>query len=625
MSASIREMFGLVARDYRACWKPLVLTDLAFKVVAFVVLTPLVGILFRSFVAMAGHTVLADEDILFYFLGPMGWVTIIIVGAVWVAIVALQQAALLAILSRTASGQPATVLDGLGFAWQQVAPVLKVTVRLVGLALLIAVPFLAAGGAVYLTMLTEYDINFYLTEKPPEFWTAVMLIGAILTAMACVLLWFIIGWVLALPIVLFEQVAPADVLRTSRERAAGHRQTIAKWIVCWALANLTFGTCTTALVGLFGRLIVPTTSDSLRLLVLAIGLVVIVWAIVALANALVGATTFATMLANLYRKLSEPEDLTAFDSHDATPTKTSLLQFRLTRVRLIYTAGIAACLAALVGVVTLRSLQLEDHTEIMAHRGASAAAPENTLAAIQRAIDDDADWIEIDVQESKDGQIVVVHDSDLKKVNGPAKKIWDSTAAELRSVDIGSWFLPEFAGERVPLLGEVLEMAAGKIKVNIELKHYGHAQQLEQRVIDLVEAHNMQDNVVLMSLKYDSVKKAKALRPKWKVGLLTAVALGDLTELEADFLAVNAKLGTRRFIRRAHDRGKEVYIWTVNEPISMSVFVGRGADALITDEPALARDVLWLRSTLNPFERLLLELAHLFGVEPDTPSSEADA
>jgi glycerophosphoryl diester phosphodiesterase len=120
------------------------------------------------------------------------------------------------------------------------------------------------------------------------------------------------------------------------------------------------------------------------------------------------------------------------------------------------------------------------------------------------------------------------------------------------------------------------------------------------------------------------VKKAKSLRPQWKVGLLTAVAFGDLTEMEADFLAVNAKIGTRRFIRRAHDRNKEVYIWTVNDPISMSVFVGRGADALITDEPALARDVFHLRSALSSFERLLLELAHLFGVQPDMPSSEDD-
>ena len=627
MPATVREMFGSVFREYRSCWKPLVLADLAFKILAFVVLTPLVGALFRFFVAVSGRTVLADEDILYYFLGPVGWVTIVVVGAVWIGIVALEQAALLAILSRSKSKRKSAVIRSLAFVWQHAVPVLKVTVRLVGLSLLIVVPFLAAGGAIYVSMLTKYDINYYLTEKPPEFWTAGVLIALILLAMACVLLWFVIGWVLALPIVLFEKVTPADVLRVSRQRASGHRRTIAKWVVCWALANLAFGTLTTALVGVIGRLIVPTASDSLRLLVFTVGVVLVVWSVVVLINALVGATTFATMLANVYRTVADSEFATKFDTPNGESADTPLLPFKLTRKRLIYAASISACIASAVGFVTLRGLRLDDHAEIMAHRGSSAAAPENTLAAVKQAIEDGADWVEIDVQESKDGQVVVVHDSDLKKVGGPAKKIWESTAAELRSdtVDIGSWFSPEFAGERVPLLAEVLEMAADKIKVNIELKHYGHAQMLEQCVIDVVEAHNMQDQVVLMSLKYDSVKKAKALRPEWKVGLLTAVAIGDLTELEADFLAVNAKLGTRRFIRRAHNRGKEVYLWTINDPISMSVYVGRGADALITDKPALAREVLQLRSSLSPFERLLLELAHFFGVEPETLSREEDA
>jgi glycerophosphoryl diester phosphodiesterase len=117
-------------------------------------------------------------------------------------------------------------------------------------------------------------------------------------------------------------------------------------------------------------------------------------------------------------------------------------------------------------------------------------------------------------------------------------------------------------------------------------------------------------------LKYDAVKKMKQLRPQWTVGLLTAVAIGDLTtQDQADFLAVNMDLATRKFIRAAHAANKEVFVWTVNEPISISTMAGRGVDSIITDKPALARQVLKHRKNLSSVERLLIELAEVFGVE----------
>jgi glycerophosphoryl diester phosphodiesterase len=621
MTTKTRQLLRKIANEFRANCKPLVLTDLAFKVIAFVVLTPLVGGLFRFFVSISGRQVLADEDILFYFLGPVGWLTLITVGATWLAIVALEQTALLAILSRREHGEVAKVSDGLAFAWRNATGVLKVTSRMVVWTLVVAVPFLAAGGAIYLKLLTEFDINFYLTTKPPEFWTAVISIGSILTVMAVVLVWLFSGWLLALPILLFENVAPAVVLKTSRARGAGHRTAVALWIFGWAAMNVLISAVATGIVGLVGRTIVPTATGSIKLLVIAVGSVMIVWGATALVTALVGATTFSVMLANLYRELSDREKLgTAADAGLAIR-----LPLALTRKTLIVGGVIAVLVAALVGVYTLKGVRLDDQAEIMAHRGASAAAPENTMAAILLAIEHEADWVEIDVQESLDGVVLVVHDSDLKKVGGSEKKIWEATAEELRSVEIGNWFDPPYPNQHVPTLEEVLVACKGKIGVNIELKHYGHAVNLEQRVIDLVEKHNMQDEIVLMSLKHDSVVKAKQLRPEWKIGLLAAATIGDLTQLEADFLAVNSGMATRSFVRRAHGNDQQVYVWTINDALTMSVMFGKGVDAIITDEPALARRVLAERAELSTVERVLLELALLFGIEPEKASAVEDA
>jgi glycerophosphoryl diester phosphodiesterase len=264
----------------------------------------------------------------------------------------------------------------------------------------------------------------------------------------------------------------------------------------------------------------------------------------------------------------------------------------------------------------MQDIRLEDTVEIIAHRGASKAAPENTLAAIRKAIEDQTDWVEIDVQETIDGEVVVFHDSDFMKLAGVDLKIWDATLADLKKIDIGSWFDAKFSDQRAPTLAEVLNTCRGKVRVNIELKYYGHDQQLEQRVVDLVEAHGMASNIVLMSLKTDAVKKMKRLRPDWKTGLLLSVSAGALKNLDADFLAVNAQFANRSFIRSAHDSGKEVYVWTVNDAPTMSTMIGRGVDSLITDRPALARSVLEQRAQMNLPQRLLLELAGILGVTP---------
>jgi glycerophosphoryl diester phosphodiesterase len=150
----------------------------------------------------------------------------------------------------------------------------------------------------------------------------------------------------------------------------------------------------------------------------------------------------------------------------------------------------------------------------------------------------------------------------------------------------------------------------------IELKYYGHNKDLEQRVLNIVNGHEMSSDVMYMSLNIDAVNKMKELDPDCRAGLLMSVLGTKIQDTNADFLAVNAMFVNRSFIQRAHASGKEVYVWTINDAVTMSRMIGIGVDGLITDKPDLARRVLAERSTLNPAERLLLELSETFGIEP---------
>jgi glycerophosphoryl diester phosphodiesterase len=267
----------------------------------------------------------------------------------------------------------------------------------------------------------------------------------------------------------------------------------------------------------------------------------------------------------------------------------------------------------------MNRLDIEDNTMVIAHRGASADAPENTLAAMELAITEGADWVELDVQETRDGEVVVIHDSDLKKIGGSGLKVFESSLAELQSVDIGSWKDPSFSGQRIPTLQQVLELCKDRIKILIELKYYGQEERLEERVAKLVEAAGMQNQIVVMSLSYPGIQKMKSIRPDWKVGLLASVAIGDITRLEADFFAINATFANRAFIKRVHKQNQKVLVWTVNDPISMSAMMSKGADGIITDKPALAATVRNERSEMSVHERMMIQLASFIGKEPVRP------
>jgi glycerophosphoryl diester phosphodiesterase len=145
--------------------------------------------------------------------------------------------------------------------------------------------------------------------------------------------------------------------------------------------------------------------------------------------------------------------------------------------------------------------------------------------------------------------------------------------------------------------------------------------------VDIVEQTGMESDIMIMSLKIDGLRKAAALRPTWTRGLLNTASIGDLTRLDLDFLALNSLAASPTMIKRAHKQGMKVYVWTINDPVQMSVMMSRGVDGIITDEPALARQVIEWRKQLGPFGRLVVwvagETGLLHGV--DKYSTEEDA
>ncbi|MFQ5935509.1 MAG: glycerophosphodiester phosphodiesterase family protein [Acidiferrobacterales bacterium] len=612
-------VLALIWRDLRRTWATLTLTSVLYRILAAAILTPLVAFVLWAFLATSGREVVADEDLLLVLLDPIGWAGLIVIGGLTLTIIAMEQACLMTIAFGSVRDLAVSMREALHYAFARGGRVLALATRIVVRVILIAVPFLAASGAVYAALLTEFDINFYLSQRPPVFWTAVVLLGLVLAGLSATLIVVLVRWAFALPLVLFENVEPARAFRASAERTHGGRWTIALSLIGWGVTCLVLSALATELVSLLGQLLVPLATGSLPWLLFVLGTVLLLFVLFHLTVSLIQAIAFSLIVVHLYERYSTTQDTrrpwaTTFARlGDHIPARISARVFRW---------GAFAALAIATGVAgaLLHEAELEDRTEITAHRGASRAAPENTLAAVKQAIEDGAHWVEIDVQRTADNEVVVIHDRDLRRIGGVNLRVADAMYAELSAIDVGAWFGPEFRGERVPKLDQVLALCKGRIKVNIELKYYGSDERLAERVVEIVETQGMVDQIITMSLRHDAVRQMKALRPDWTTGLLTAVAVGDLTRINVDFYAVKANVATRRFVRRAHRRSRQVYAWTVNDVVGMTTLISRGVDNLITDEPALAMAVLRDRAQLSPAERLLVKVGLMVGVRPAPPS-----
>jgi glycerophosphoryl diester phosphodiesterase len=227
-------------------------------------------------------------------------------------------------------------------------------------------------------------------------------------------------------------------------------------------------------------------------------------------------------------------------------------------------------------------------------------APENTLAAFQAALDSGADGIELDVCRCASGEIIVIHDDAIDRTTNSSGTVATIKLGSMRELDAGSWFHPRFAGERIPTLQEVFELVSGKLLMNIEIK--GRALRgdgIEAEIAALVRHFGMDEKVILSSFNPAALVRARRVAPHLPRGMLFArpyPAAAPVAWLRPwvrpQALHPHFSEVTPDWLARARQRGYRVNPWTVNEEADLRRLAEMGVDSLITDHPALARQVV---------------------------------
>lgn len=259
----------------------------------------------------------------------------------------------------------------------------------------------------------------------------------------------------------------------------------------------------------------------------------------------------------------------------------------------LLTFALAVCYYVLPANDELRTMLGGSVPIVTAHRGFSAAAPENTLPAFQLAIDQGCERAELDVQMTKDGVVMVTHDTNMRRCTGRNQNIYDLTYDEVRKLDAGRWFGKKYAGTKVPTLEEVLDLCKGKIELNIEIKPNAATPELEAETLRIIREKGFENDCVITSQSYETLCKVKELAPGISTGYILALGVGSYYDLPAaDFFSVESTFITSGMVQQVHLRGKTVSAWTVNREEDASDLLSLGVDDIITDKPGMVQQLM---------------------------------
>ena len=576
----------------RACSRKIILFELIYKLGATAIVYPFLLFLLETVLKVSGVNYLTNEYILKILANPVTWIAVIAALVLFVAYCVYEMSYLLVCFEADRQGSDVTMLDIAITAFKNVRDILdfkRIPVIMYFFVSLLTVNIVVTCNLL-LTQTTRNMLRMYVING---FWLYKWLLIIALAALFI----YVIPRILVFSIAILTGKSIKDACSESIRIV---KDNFIKVILSLALYNIII----LGIVVLFYIVISVILVVGVRLLDMAyMGSAIylsflkyirtgtkfiLLYTAIPLSFALVS---------NMFYRFYDKDDI-KFNIIRCTR------RYKLRRKEVYYSvlAFVTAVNVVYIAVGfnsnPFEKIAIFHETNITAHRGASLSAPENTMAAFEQAAANMADYIELDVQMTKDGELVIMHDSNALRTTGVNRNISDMTLEEVKCLDAGSYYSKEYAGEQVPTLEEVLDFARGRIKVNIEIKSGDYGLSVADKVADLIEDKGMQYECVVTSFEIDLLRRVKEIFPDIQVGYILVVAYGDFYNMDdVDFFSVNAAFLTKRMVDAIHNSGKQIHAWTVNNQSSIKNLTNKGVDNIITDDPVLARETVYSRDT----------------------------
>lgn len=599
----MKKFFGSIRTFVRAL-PHFLLFELLFKLVLIAIGTPVLAISLKLTMKSAGISYIYDESLLTYLHSPLTIVFIILLLFVFGFFAFVELTALAACFSCYGRGETITVGGMMRTGIKGFAKAFR------GLGI---VKFMLFTMFMPFTEFTLSSGVFMVPLLPLLRWVFkgiggyAAVIAYILIQTTIILI--IVGRSYSLHYLVLTDRSFPECVRKSREKIGRKRISMAVRFLLWtlfifaAIAVLTFGISFLIIYGIKG-FSKPESAFRTALYVLRYAMSIFT-AISAFFSA---PAIMCWLTGEFFGDLDENETVTIPDKERPKmgKKKKAVLITTLAAVTLLLDFGYIR--AVYKGNFRFAAGFLT-RAQISAHRGFSHVAPENTAYAFEAAMESGADYIELDVQLTKDGQLVVFHDTTLNRTTNGSGKLADHTYEELSRLSAGSHFgkKGEFDDAKIMLLSEVFDLVDRKKLLNIEIKDTTGAVQAAEKTVELLEEYNLEGSCYVTSFSYTILKRVKELNPKIKTALIANMAASTSYSMleHIDAVSMNYLFVNQSVVNEAHRNGKLIFVWTVNRKADMEEMVRLGVDNIITNRPDIAVEVVYSNGIGDTLIRIL--------------------
>lgn len=577
-------------------FKRFVLFQLVYRILTLFIFSPIFFEIFHYVMEISGYTYLTLDNIFDFIFNPLVLFLLLICIVLLTMYELFNICVNIIILDASYQKKKVRIRDVLPLAFQKSLQVFRMNNFKVPFLVLFLIPFLHLGVASNLIStisIPEFIMEYIQQNTLFTILLIIAVIGLVIT---------FLRWIYSIHYYVLENCSFKESCHKSKKLSQNNLLKDFGILIgaqlSVSLIYILFLGIEIALIYMFHHFLVTHMLTKSVLMTIVGLLMAITYAIFILLSTSMSYALISTLFYKHKNEKGEAVQHLQIKQHDFLPSRKKILKVVL--VVTIVLSGSYYTYGLINGRYNL-NIEYVKKIEVTAHRGASLQYPENTMSAFQGAKDQGANWIELDIQQTKDQQIIVFHDYNLKRITGVNKNVYDVNYTFIQSLDAGKYFHQKYSGEKIPLLSDVIDFAKeNNMRLNIELKPSGHEKNFEKQVVELIKEKDFVNQCVLTSLNYSVLENIKKVDNTITTVYVMGLAYGNITQLEAaDCFSIEATSVTEKLVTRVHNAGKEIYVWTVNNEDNISKMTDLNVDNIITDNVPLAKRLIMESQTSN--------------------------
>lgn len=599
----MKKFFGS-ATTFLKAFPHFVIFELLAKLFLLAIGVPVIAYLLKYTMKISGVTYLSDENLLIYLKKPTTIFAFIVLLFCVAFFTFVELSALVTCFSCHSKRQKITVggmfVSGLkafskAFRWSGIPRFL------VFMAFMPIVQFTFASGQFLAPLMPIVRTIFRSVSS-----TAAVVVYVLIQVLVVIL---IVDKSYSLHYLVLTEHSFTDCIKKSRQAISGNKSRMAVSLFFWSICMLVISAVATFGIAFIIVFIIKGFSEPVKAFRTALKVLKYAGRIFMILSSFLSVPAVTCWITQHFFEDTENTETIILPDSSNRKMKTST---RIAVISIMTVSGILLNMtyiqAIYKGNINLNTGILT-RTQITAHRGYSAVAPENTIYAFEEAVGIGADYIELDVQLTADGQLVVFHDNTIDRTTDGKGKLSKYTYEELQEFSAGSWFSKDgmFDDAKIVLFSDVLECVGNDILLNIEIKNHGDIVRTAEKTVEVIEEYGIERSCYVTSFSYKALKTVKKLNPKIKTGLIANIATStSFSQLKyIDAVSLNYIFINQSVVNMAHQNGKRVFVWTVDNRSDIQHMIAMGVDNIITNRPDRVSEIVTSKSIGDTFLTIL--------------------